>query len=431
MPATAAFDRPSRLGSIGRYGAVFLVTIAAWLVTLPQELDAVPDDVAPFIILDLGIGIAVMALLPLRRRFPLAVAATIAVVGVLSSAAFGSWILAAVSLGTRRRAWQAAVAGLVSIVTTLVSNVWNPVSLYIERVESAAPMSWWSLALFALLVNTLVMAVGFYLGARRDLLRSLRERAETAEREQASRAAQARSAERARIAREMHDALGHRISTVAMHSGALAYRDDLTAEQVHDTAQLIQENAHGALVELRDILGVLRDDAGGGPPAEEPPQPTIADLPMLVEEADAAGQDVNLALGVTPESVPTTLGRHVYRVVQECLTNARKHAPGTPVEVQVTRVRPWLGRGDLVVEVSNPLTREAGVGGGAASGRRHDLFSALPPGDRQEASVPSSGVGLLGLAERADLAGGRLEHGPENGRYVTRFTVPWPERSDS
>ena len=102
-------------------------------------------------------------------------------------------------------------------------------------------------------------AVGLYIGARRELIATLRDRADRAEREQAMRVAQARTNERARIAREMHDVLAHRISLVAMHAGALGYRTDLSRDETKRAADVISQNAHQALVDLREILGVLRD----------------------------------------------------------------------------------------------------------------------------------------------------------------------------
>ncbi len=164
-----------------------------------------------------------------------------------------------------------------------------------------------------------------YIGSRRELLATLRERAVTAEAEQAARVAQARTAERGRIAREMHDVLAHRISLVTMHAGALTYREDLTAEEMRATAAVIQESSHQALVELRDVLGILRDDPGDSSP--ERPQPSAVDVPALLDEARASGMRIETEDLVALDGIPETIGRTLYRVVQESLTNARKHAP--------------------------------------------------------------------------------------------------------
>ena len=133
----------------------------------------------------------------------------------------------------------------------------------------------------------------------------------------------------------MHDVLAHRISLVALHAGALAYRDDLTREETRETAQTIQANAQLALSELRQVLGVLR--AGAGAVGIEPPQPTLAELPALL--ADAARGRVGGRRSTPPASprilAPQTLSRTSFRIVQEALTNARKHAPGEPVSVRL------------------------------------------------------------------------------------------------
>ena len=118
------------------------------------------------------------------------------------------------------------------------------------------------------------MATGYYIGARRELLAFWRERAETAEREHALAAERARAAERTRIAREMHDVLAHRISLVALHAGALTYRSDLDREETAAAAAVIQDNAHLALGELRQVLGVLRAGETAAPSRRSPRSPT-------------------------------------------------------------------------------------------------------------------------------------------------------------
>ena len=135
------------------------------------------------------------------------------------------------------------------------------------------------------------IAVGMYIGARRELVATLQDRAERAEREQALRVAQAQAHERTRIAREMHDVLAHRMSLVAMHAGALAYRDDLTPTETRETAEIIQANSHRALADLREILGVLRDAEEGAP---HRPQPTLADVDTLVDDERAAGARITV-----------------------------------------------------------------------------------------------------------------------------------------
>jgi signal transduction histidine kinase len=200
-------------------------------------------------------------------------------------------------------------------------------------------------------------------------------------------------AERTRIAREMHDVLAHRISQVSMHAGALAFREDLTPEQVHASAAVIRDKAHEALTDLRGVLGVLRGEDGELTLA---PQPTYADLGELVAEAREGGLTVVLEDRVSsPAEVPDAAGRTLYRIVQEGITNARKHAPGSTLTVELSG-SPEDG---LDVVLRNPL------GFGSAT--------------------PGSGLGLVGLSERAELRGGRLEGHRDGATFVLHGWIPW------
>jgi signal transduction histidine kinase len=244
-----------------------------------------------------------------------------------------------------------------------------------------------------------------FVRARRQLVVSLRDRARRAESEQQLRIEQARYLERARIAREMHDVLAHRISLVSLHAGALEFRADADAADVARSAAVIRSSAHQALQDLREILGVLRAEAADGDAAlagAERPQPTLADVTRLVEESRQAGMRVGLECEVGDlAAVPVSTGRTAYRIVQEGLTNARKHAPGVPIDVVLT----GCPGGELTVKVVNPVAAE----GAPAS------------------AVPGAGLGLIGLTERVQLSGGRLTSGPDlGGRFVLLARLPWP-----
>jgi signal transduction histidine kinase len=152
---------------------------------------------------------------------------------------------------------------------------------------------------------------------------------------------------------------------------------------------------HQALDELREVIGVLRDDelADGSRP-----QPGLADLGGLIAESRDAGTAVDVVMRISrPEDLPAATGRTVYRVVQEGLTNARKHAPGQPVRLLLDG-----GQGDgLLVELSNLAGHEGSLAG--------------------------SGTGLIGLTERVRLAGGELDHAVSaDGEFVLRARLPWP-----
>jgi signal transduction histidine kinase len=252
------------------------------------------------------------------------------------------------------------------------------------------------LILYSAITSFAVTGWGLFIRHRRQLIASLRDRAARAEVEASLRAEQAQHRAREQIAREMHDVLGHRLSLLSVHAGALAYRPDASASEVSQAAEVIRASAHQALQDLREVIGVLRAPAG------ELPQPTLADVHSLVADAVRAGTRVDLR-SETPGEVPDGLGRTAYRIVQEGLTNVRRHAPGADV---VVLVRGASGEG-LTVEVSNSAAR-AGADG------------AVSP-------LPGSGQGLIGLAERVALAAGRLEYGPgASGGFRLAAWLPWP-----
>ena len=338
---------------------------------------------------DLALGALGFVLVAWRRRFPVPVAAIANTLSFVSWSSAGPATLALVSLATRRRWREIIPVGVLSLAGGFVLESYNPVNN--DAVAFTLP--------FIVAIVAVTVGWGMYIGSRRELLATLRERARTAEAEQAARVAQARTAERSRIAREMHDVLAHRISLVTMHAGALTYRQDLTADEMRATAGVIQEASHQALVELRDVLGLLRDGPGDSTP--ERPQPSAADLPALLDEARASGMHIETQDLVTLDGLPDTIGRTLYRVVQESLTNARKHAPNTLVTVSVTG-GPSTG---LTVVVTNPL--EIGSIG---------------------VEAPESGLGLIGLAERTALVGGRMTHRstPDRTFHPSQAWLPWP-----
>lgn len=357
--------------------------------------------------LDFAVGLVALGLLLLRRKAPLTIALVLCAASSVSTLAVGAETIAVISLATGRRWWKIAAAGVAFVVAGRAYAELHP---YV----SPQPYDAWVDLAAGAGMYALFVWIGAYIGLRREHLASLRERAETAEREQASRVAQARTAERTRIAREMHDVLAHRISLVAMHAGALAYRTDLPPEKVAETAGVVRDNAHAALGELREVLGVLRDPLAGEDAPPEPPQPSLADLAELFAEARANGADVRVegieGLAEQTGGLGEAVSRHAYRIVQEGLTNARKHAPWAPVAVSVAGA-PGDG---LTIVVRNPVR------------------SVGPPPDAP--APPPSGLGLVGLTERVELVGGRLSYGTttdpasRDGRgaaFALEAWLPW------
>ena len=338
-------------------------------------------------VLDIVLGAASLAALWFRRRHPVAVGVGTGLASLVSAASSGPAVLALFNAGVR-----APRAGLVAITGISVVNAFVFPLLY------PGDSGYWTDMLIGLLLTVVVVGWGLFVRVRRELIASLRDRAARVEAEERLQLEQAREAERRRIAREMHDVLAHRVSLLSLHAGALEFRPDAPPEEIAEAAGVIRESAHSIMQELREVIGVLRD---GGEQGTERPQPTLCDVPGLVEESRAAGMHVTLTLEAGEDEVPTAIGRTAYRIVQEGLTNARKHAPAAAVTVEIA-----VEEGPaLEVRVISRRAVGAAVGAGA------------PPG---------TGTGLIGLGERVALAGGELRHGPdEAGDFVLRATLPW------
>jgi signal transduction histidine kinase len=329
---------------------------------------------------DLALGFVAFVSLWWRRRFPFAVAVIAIVPGAISAFAAGPGLVAFFNVALR----GSRTAIVISSVLSLTAGV----AYYLVYPDDDLPFA--LELLFIVVITFGVLAWGLFARSQRSLLRSSHERARQLEAEQRAHVEQAREAERRRIAGEMHDVLAHRLSLLSVHAGALEFRPDAPPQEIASAAAVIRETARSALQELREVIGVLREQPVDG---VAPPQPTLDAIPSLIEESRAAGMRV--ASRIEAAGGEDTVGRTAYRVVQEGLTNARKHAPAATVEVTVAASE------RLVVEVisrRSALAREPGPGGS----------------------------GLIGLAERVALAGGALEHGPNpRGDYVLRATLPW------
>jgi signal transduction histidine kinase len=341
------------------------------------------------VVIDVAVGTAVCATLWVRRRYPVEVAVIAVVAAAFIAMAGGAALVAIFNAAIRasRRALIALVA--LALATLAIFPLLYP-----------SGGAWWSQMLFGALLIAVALGWGLFTRARREVIRSLRDRAERLESEQRLRVQQAQEAERRRIAREMHDVLAHRLSLLSVQAGALEFRPDAAPEEVAEAAGVIRATAQTALQELRDVIGVLRDETEER--AVQPPQPTLAQLPALIEESRVAGMHIRLDLDASvDDQLPEAVGRTAYRVVQEGLTNARKHAPAAAVEVSISKDD---GPSLVVAVVSR-----SPVGVPAAG-----------------AHAEGSGSGLVGLAERVSLAGGELKHGRnENGDFVLRARLPW------
>ena len=347
----------------------------------------VQRDSGTELVLDVVAFVVGLLSVPFLVRRPVHAAVVLGLMAALSPVATPAATAAVFGVAQLRSFRTAIAVAAVGVAGHLIVAWWRPVE--------GLPYVWW--AVLVVVAYGLLIGWGAYVQARRALLWSLRERAQQAEATQAQRVAEARRLERHRIAREMHDVLAHRLSLVSTYAGALEYRPDSSPERIAAAAGVVRAGVHQALDELREVILVLRDEDEGDPTPATRPQPTLSDLPALVEESRAVGVRVELDGAVDDPAVPATIGRAAYRVVQEGLTNARRHAPGQPVRVEVT-VRAGA---DIEVRVSNPLVHEP-----------------VP-------EPTGAGMGLIGLTERVALLGGTLTHGRQGETFTLSARLPW------
>ncbi|BCJ38599.1 two-component sensor histidine kinase [Actinocatenispora thailandica] len=307
----------------------------------------------------------------------------------LGTAAAGWWgwpllpllLLALFDLSARRRAWLAAgcavLALAANIVTRPASSLWTPQP--------------YGSSLFLIMV----VVVGLWIGKRRQLVADLNLEVDHLRLERQLREQAARAAERAHIAAEMHDVLAHRLSLIALHSGALAARSASLPDSITSRLTVLRTTSTEALADLRDVLGALRD-----PDADRSHAPVLRDVGEVIEQARTGGQQIQACVRGVPDQVPAAHQLAVYRLVQEALTNARKHAHGAPVDVHIDYLPP---------DASVLVTNQAGRAG-------------IP--------AVSSGFGLVGLRERVTALGGTLQVGPA-GQGTWRLSASLPQHHDS
>ncbi|CAN3982439.1 Two-component system sensor histidine kinase [Kitasatospora purpeofusca] len=356
---------------------------------------------------ELGIalfGAMVGASLVVRRRWP----AVPVVVALIVMPGVPGMVLLLVALYTLAATWEwpsrrrrvVALSGLAYAETAgvILLSMVDPGDSTIEQ-----PPFWGQLVLALLVAAGATVApvvTGLYVGARRRLIESLKDRAHGLETEldllaeQArERARRARLEERTRIAREMHDVVAHRVSLMVVHAGALERIVAKDPERAAQSAKLMGEVGRQALNELREILGVLRMSEES---AVEPDSLTA--LPRLVDQSRAAGMAVTLTVSGSRQEFTGEAEQTAYRVVQEGLTNAHKHAGGAQVSVLLAY---------------------------APNGVRVSVVNACPGGERASAALPSGGNGLVGMRERVVALGGTFSAGPErDGGFRVEAVLP-------
>lgn len=371
-------------GLLRRHALDAFVVVAAVLAVV--EVWTVPvAGSQPFLVAG-----RLLATLPLlvRRRFPLAAPACVfaALAGmtlVHPEATSTSWLLVPLFLafwavGTYAEP-RAAVAGLVTGVAAIVA--------VIERDPDVG---------YADASGHFLVAVGVWLAAvvlrrRAGRAAALEELTAALERERRQRERQAIADERRRIARDLHDVVGHGVSVMTVQAGAARLLVSENPERARSALASVEETGRQALAEMRRLLGILRPDEGR---PELAPEPGLARLDELLEHTRAAGLPVELAVEGEPRTLAAGVDLAAYRIVQEALTNARKHAGPAHARVALR-----YGREALEVEIADD-GRAAANGAGA-------------------------GHGLVGMRERVALYGGELEAGPRRGGgFAVRARLP-------
>ncbi|WP_432082338.1 sensor histidine kinase [Streptomyces sp. WAC 04229] len=415
-----------------RRGAVLDVSLGA-VSALECAAEGVPFARDAGIPLAVGVvfGLLAGSVLVVRRKWPIAVvlvaiAVTPAEMGFLMGVV-GLYTLAASELPRRIIGSLAGMSLLGTLIVTFVR-------LRQDMARDGVDLGDWFLP-FASIATSLGLTappllLGLYVGQRRRLMESLRERADSLERElqllaerAEERAEWARGEERTRIAREMHDVVAHRVSLMVVHAAALQAVARKDPEKAVKNAALVGDMGRQALTELREMLGVLRSGGDGaraerasvplaavgvaaaaaasraaGDGESSPDGPCLSELDELIGQSEAAGMVVNLSVEGEERVYAAEVEATAFRVVQEALTNVHKHAAGAKTYVRLAhRVS------EIAMQVENEPPPEA-----AASAR-----------------LPSGGNGLVGMKERVAALGGVFVSGPTDaGGFRVSAVIP-------
>ncbi len=352
-----------------------------------------PEPVAAWVGV-LGLGLVLAEGLPLawRRIRPAVVAAVVVVVyagyGLVVDPAppYAGWV-ALFAVAAHVPGFRRALVISGAVAAALVAGIVGAAAVHPEGRNELPTL---------LLLTLIVLLGGALTRAERDRVSALRERAASLEREQAAARGQAALEERLRIARDLHDLVGHGLSAIAVQSGTgrvALDAGDLGA--VRTALGHVEATSRHAMQEMRAMVAVLRERSPGAPEGA----PGLDGLPALVEQAGRAGVRAVLDPVGDLAQVPPVVGRCAYRVVQEALTNVVRHAPGASATVRLE-----AGDGRLQVEVADR--------GGARAGK----------------VLTSGGHGLVGMRERVEALHGTLQAGPlDEGGWAVRASLPLRE----
>ncbi|SNR52686.1 Signal transduction histidine kinase [Haloechinothrix alba] len=399
-------------------GVVTTLVIAAsvfssFFVLGAQVFAEVPDDLPPAWLATTSFLTAVGAAIALRwrHRHPALVTGIAIVPPLLLIAEALAALIALAALAASRRdhvLWAGTTFVFVATILAVerdanrhpeisVMQMFAGAETTAERVD--VPL--FAVILTAAVLTSVPVAIGLWRSTRRDLSRR-------DVKEQQLRAEVARQEERSRIAHEMHDVLGHRLSILSLQAGALEVSGADAGSRTAEAARSVRSTAKDALDDLRHVIGVLKEGqlptGEAGPAEPERPQPTLADIPEVIASSRQAGQPVNTTILIDDSSAaPSALGAAAYRITREALTNVVRHAPGATTEVTVR--------------------------GGPGAGLSVEVVNTLPDGPPTEAST-GNGTGLPGVRERVSLLGGTVSAGAtEEGTFALSAWLPWPRPS--
>ncbi|MEV0275807.1 histidine kinase [Streptomyces sp. NPDC050610] len=373
--------------SFGRIVGETLLSVVLGLTALTLE------DTAGETPRTIAVAVAVALLSPLRRVLPatvllLAAIGSPEISGLLPLAPVAAWSAGKRIAGHGRATVVFAVAYVLSVAASLVQDL--------PRVLPS------SVVFGSLLMLALILLPGLisrYSSQRHTLLDTLRDYNAQLLREREMVAGQARLRERQRIAQDMHDSLGHQLALISVHTGALEVDSELTGRQ-REAVGVLREASVTAMRELREVVGLLRDGTQvPGPPQDAGPAAGVADgVEDLARASRAAGTSVEVRRVGEPRPLTPAADHAAYRIAQEGLTNAHKHAPGAPIELAL-----HYDADSLVVEVVN----------------------GPPPAGAGRAAI-SGGQGLTGLGERTRLVGGMVHAGPTaDGGFRLAGVLPY------
>ncbi|MBL1107087.1 sensor histidine kinase [Streptomyces sp. 5-8] len=337
------------------------------------------------------VSVALCVVVALRRRFPepmllLALATGLAqlVLDVETTAADFAMLVITYTVAAIGARWSSRLALAVSLCAAAVAQIRWPA----EHSSFAGQIA---IAVFQTVPFALAWVLGDSMRTRRAYFAQLEERAARLEKEREAQSKVAVAAERARIARELHDVVAHNVSVMVVQADGAAYVMDAAPDQAKKALETISSTGRQALAEMRRLLGVLRtgEHQEGG---EYVPQPDVEQIDDLVEQCRTSGLPVDFKVEGTPRPLPSGVELTAYRIVQEALTNTRKHGgPNAGASVRLVYFDDGLG---LLVEDDG-------------KGAPHELY--------EEGGADGQGHGLIGMRERVGMVGGTLDAGPRPG----------------